>query len=160
MTEHTQTPTREQIESAVGAVLFNVRNFPEAAQRHLLGRDMSPLRRKLTDAVSELLSDPSPSEERVPLEALRAARDAAATRERDAQARYYASDCTEGWQEYTAAISAHYAADAAYSTAIAKRHNLLTGHVVLHCSECGAPVDTPSNVRRGESMTVLCPEHE
>ena len=49
-----EIPTLEDrlaAERAIGAVLFNVRNFPEKAQVRLLGQDMAPLNEKLTDAV-------------------------------------------------------------------------------------------------------------
>lgn len=44
---------RAAVSLAVGAVLFNVRNFPPAVQTRLLGQDMDPLRKQLTDAVLE-----------------------------------------------------------------------------------------------------------
>lgn len=44
-------PTRDQIDSAVGVVLFNVSNYPTSAQSHLWGHDIGPLRRMVTDAV-------------------------------------------------------------------------------------------------------------
>lgn len=49
-----EIPTLEDrlaAERAIGAVLFNVSNFPEKAQVRLLGQDMAPLNDKLTDAV-------------------------------------------------------------------------------------------------------------
>lgn len=42
-------PTREQIDVAVGAVLFNVSNYP--APIAMLGKDVGPLREKVVDAV-------------------------------------------------------------------------------------------------------------
>lgn len=39
------------LERAIGAVLFNVNNYPEAVQSRLLGQDTSGLREKLIDAV-------------------------------------------------------------------------------------------------------------
>lgn len=53
----TGTPSRDQVETAIGAVLFNVRNFPDAVQARLLGQDMAPLRARITDAVAALLHD-------------------------------------------------------------------------------------------------------
>lgn len=53
-----RTPTREQIGTAVGGVLFNVSNYPEQAQSRLWGRDIGPLREKVTDAVLAVLSTP------------------------------------------------------------------------------------------------------
>lgn len=47
--------TRRKVQSAVGGVLFNVSNFPQEAQTRLLGRDMAPLRDKITDAVLDAL---------------------------------------------------------------------------------------------------------
>lgn len=41
----------EAVSVAVGAVLFNVSNFPERVQTRLLGQDMAPLRERLTAAV-------------------------------------------------------------------------------------------------------------
>lgn len=46
---------KRDVRNAVGGVLFNVSNFPPAVQRHLLGRDNSELRDKITDAVLEVL---------------------------------------------------------------------------------------------------------
>ena len=51
--------TRTDIDRAIGGVLFNVRNFPEGAQSHLLGQNMAPLRQKLTSAVFAALARPS-----------------------------------------------------------------------------------------------------
>jgi hypothetical protein len=59
------SPSREQVDTAIGAVLFNVRNFPEAAQARLLGQDMGALRSKITEAVAAVLSQPNPSAEPV-----------------------------------------------------------------------------------------------
>jgi hypothetical protein len=59
----TSLPTREQIDSAVGAVLFNVSNYPDPAQSRLWGRDIGPLRENVTAAVLALLSQPDPSTE-------------------------------------------------------------------------------------------------
>lgn len=42
---------REALRIAIGAVLFNTSNYPERAQRYLLGTDTGPLNAKLTDAV-------------------------------------------------------------------------------------------------------------
>ncbi|MBF4602818.1 hypothetical protein [Curtobacterium sp. VKM Ac-2884] len=56
-------PSREQVEAAVGEVLFHVTNFPEPAQSRLLGQDMAPLRRKITDAVLAALSQSAPTAE-------------------------------------------------------------------------------------------------
>lgn len=39
------------LDRAIGAVLFNVSNFPDRAQTRLLGQDMRPLTEKLVDAV-------------------------------------------------------------------------------------------------------------
>lgn len=44
---------REALSVAIGGVLFNVMNFPAAAQSRLLGQDMRPLRYTLEDAVLE-----------------------------------------------------------------------------------------------------------
>lgn len=60
------SPSREQVTTAIGAVLFNVRNFPDAVQSRLLGQDMGALRAKLTDAVAAVLSQPTPSAESEP----------------------------------------------------------------------------------------------
>jgi hypothetical protein len=50
--EFTPSPeAREALDRAIGAVLFNVSNFPEKAQVRLLGQDMGPLRAKLVEAV-------------------------------------------------------------------------------------------------------------
>lgn len=46
---------RRKVQSAVGGVLFNVSNFPQEAQSRLLGRDMAPLRDKITDAALDAL---------------------------------------------------------------------------------------------------------
>lgn len=64
-----QPPTREQIGTAVGAVLFNVSNYPEAAQSRLWGRDIGPLREKVTDAALALCPHPTPSAEQIEREA-------------------------------------------------------------------------------------------
>lgn len=56
-----QPPTREQIDAAVGYVLFNVNNYPEAARTRIMGRDVSPLREKVADAVLALFPQPAPS---------------------------------------------------------------------------------------------------
>jgi hypothetical protein len=61
MTEH--PPTREQIESAVGEVLFNSSNYPQSAIIHIIGRDMSPLRAKVVNAVLALFAQPTPMQE-------------------------------------------------------------------------------------------------
>ncbi|PZE23872.1 hypothetical protein [Curtobacterium sp. MCBD17_028] len=53
-----QVPTREQIDTAVGAVLFNASNYPRPAVPHIAGQDIAPLRTKVTDAVLALLSQP------------------------------------------------------------------------------------------------------
>jgi hypothetical protein len=58
-----QPPTREQIDTAVGSVLFNVSNYPDAAQSRLWGRDLGQLREKVTDAVRALFSQPTPMQE-------------------------------------------------------------------------------------------------
>ena len=58
-----QPPTREQIDTAVGGVLFNASNYPRQAAPHILGQDIGPLRAKVTDAVLALLSQPTPSAE-------------------------------------------------------------------------------------------------
>jgi hypothetical protein len=42
---------RETLRTAVGAVLFNAMNFPENVQARLLGQDMTPLNKKITDAI-------------------------------------------------------------------------------------------------------------
>lgn len=42
---------RETVDRAVGEVLFNASNYPEQVQVHILGRDIGPLRTKVTDAV-------------------------------------------------------------------------------------------------------------
>jgi hypothetical protein len=39
------------LDRAIGEVLFNVSNFPPAAQSRLLGQNMRPLNEKLADAV-------------------------------------------------------------------------------------------------------------
>ncbi|MDK8171719.1 hypothetical protein QP735_04170 [Curtobacterium citreum] len=49
-------PTRKQIDTAVGAVLFNASNYPRPAMPHILGQDIAPLRAKVTDAVLALLN--------------------------------------------------------------------------------------------------------
>lgn len=41
----------DALDRAIGAVLFNVSNFPERAQSRLLGQNMRPLTEKLVDAV-------------------------------------------------------------------------------------------------------------
>lgn len=41
----------QALDRAIGAVLFNVSNFPERAQARLLGQNMRPLTEKLVDAV-------------------------------------------------------------------------------------------------------------
>lgn len=41
----------EQIDRAVGGVVWNAANYPEAAQSRMLGADISPLREKITSAV-------------------------------------------------------------------------------------------------------------
>lgn len=46
---------KRDVRDAVGGVLFNVSNFPREAQTRLLGRDMAPLRDKITDAVLDAL---------------------------------------------------------------------------------------------------------
>lgn len=49
--------TREElIDIAIGEVVRNVINFPEKVQARLLGQDMGPLRKKLTDAVVTALA--------------------------------------------------------------------------------------------------------
>ncbi|PYY59974.1 hypothetical protein DEJ17_06290 [Curtobacterium sp. MCSS17_011] len=50
-------PTREQINSAVGSVLFNASNYPRPAVPHILGADIGPLRNKVTDAVLALIQN-------------------------------------------------------------------------------------------------------
>lgn len=46
---------KRDVRDAVGGVLLNVSNFPREAQTRLLGRDMAPLRDKITDAVLDAL---------------------------------------------------------------------------------------------------------
>lgn len=46
---------KRDVQSAVGGVLANAANFPQEAQARLLGRDMAPLRDKITDAVLDAL---------------------------------------------------------------------------------------------------------
>jgi hypothetical protein len=58
-----QPPTREQIDTAVGAVLFNASNYPRSAMPHMLGQDIGPLRAKVTDAVLALFPQPGPRAE-------------------------------------------------------------------------------------------------
>lgn len=41
----------EAVRVAVGGVLFNVSNFPEAVQTRLLGQDLAPLRGRITAAI-------------------------------------------------------------------------------------------------------------
>jgi len=48
-------PTREQIEIAVGGVLFNASNHPDPVA--ILGKSIAPLRDKITDAILALLAD-------------------------------------------------------------------------------------------------------
>jgi hypothetical protein len=49
--------TREElIDLAIGEVVRNVINFPEKVQARLLGQDMGPLRKKLTEAVVTALA--------------------------------------------------------------------------------------------------------
>lgn len=43
------------LDQAIGAVLFNVSNFPEAVQARLLGQDMWPLRKRLVLAVRDAM---------------------------------------------------------------------------------------------------------
>lgn len=43
--------TRDRVDTAVGAVLFNASNFPERVKVHVLGQNMGPLREKITVAV-------------------------------------------------------------------------------------------------------------
>lgn len=59
---------RDDITRAVGGVLFNVMNFPEAVHTRLLGQDMKPLNDKLTDAILT-----SPVIRRIQAEAVREA---------------------------------------------------------------------------------------
>jgi hypothetical protein len=42
---------RDKLRRTVGAVLFNVMNFPEPVQARLLGQNMGPLNEKLTNAI-------------------------------------------------------------------------------------------------------------
>lgn len=42
---------RDELRTAIGAVLFNASNFPEKVQTRLLGQDMAPLIDKVTAAV-------------------------------------------------------------------------------------------------------------
>lgn len=42
---------REALRLAVGAVLFNASNYPQAVQARLLGQDTRPLTEKVVDAV-------------------------------------------------------------------------------------------------------------
>lgn len=54
---------RDRISSAIGAVLFNVSNYPPSVSYRLLGLDIGPLRAKVTDAVLAILTaDPAPQE--------------------------------------------------------------------------------------------------
>lgn len=52
------TTIRDTIDRAIGAVVCNASNFPERVQARLLGQDMGPLRKRLTDAVLDALSSP------------------------------------------------------------------------------------------------------
>ena len=47
-------PTREEVETAIGGVLFNASNHPDPVT--VLGKDVGPLRDKVTDAVLALLA--------------------------------------------------------------------------------------------------------
>lgn len=47
---------RERIDRAVGGVLFNAANYPDAVQSRILGRDMSGLRGTVTEAVLAALA--------------------------------------------------------------------------------------------------------
>lgn len=47
--------TRDQIDSAVGSVLFNAINYPERIQSRVLGGNMAPLRNKVVAAVVEMI---------------------------------------------------------------------------------------------------------
>lgn len=49
---------RKAVDLAIGEVVRNASNFPEAVQARLLGQDMAPLRKRLTDAVLAALSAP------------------------------------------------------------------------------------------------------
>lgn len=44
------------VELTVGEVLFHASNFPEQMQVHVVGRDMSPLRRELVEALVDALA--------------------------------------------------------------------------------------------------------
>lgn len=50
-------PTREQVETSVGAVLFDSTNHPDPVA--VLGKSTEPLRDKVTDAVLTLLAEQS-----------------------------------------------------------------------------------------------------
>lgn len=50
------------IDVAIGGVLFNVRNFPDRAQAHLLGQNMLPLRTKVLDAVLAAIDELAPNQ--------------------------------------------------------------------------------------------------
>lgn len=57
MTDEKNPPTRQQINAAVGAVLFNASNYPLPVMTHIIGQDMGPLRNKVTDAVFALFQN-------------------------------------------------------------------------------------------------------
>lgn len=50
-------PARDEVEGAVGRVLFNSLNHPDPAA--VWGKNLGPLRTKVVDAVMELLSAPN-----------------------------------------------------------------------------------------------------
>ena len=51
-----ETP-RARIDRAVGSVLFNTSNYPEVVQPHILGRDTSGLRARITEAVVPVIAE-------------------------------------------------------------------------------------------------------
>jgi hypothetical protein len=58
------TTIRDTIDRAIGPVVCNASNFPERVQARLLGQDMAPLRKRLTDAVLAALSSPPTDDSR------------------------------------------------------------------------------------------------
>ena len=56
MSDVSKTNEREKLALAIGEVLFNVSNYPKAAQAYLWGQNMAPLREKLVEAVTAALA--------------------------------------------------------------------------------------------------------
>lgn len=56
---------RDEVRSAVGSVLANASNYPEATQPHILGRDLSELIEAKTDALLARFALPELDPERV-----------------------------------------------------------------------------------------------